>query len=297
MTSYIYKITNLVNGKTYVGQYTGVKIPFKYYMGGGTVLRQAIKKYGKANFKKEIIIEGEFNKELLNSMEIHYIQLYSPALTANSYNLDKGGSSGSVMIKPVLQYTLDGQFIKMWNSAEEASIATNTYITNIISSANDTNISANNFLWLYNEENLQKKLQRLYNFKNGLSKENVHKHNIYIYDNNEWKIFKGTVKAAEFLGGNHAQVLRCINTEKGYHWYKGILVSNRLLETIPESEYLKRKPIVHKKINQYTLDGILIKTWEDKQELINAFNGKTSGIYKACSGGNKTGYGFIWQYA
>ncbi len=86
--SYIYKITNLINNKTYVGQYSG---KLNYYFGSGQNIKRAVKKYGKHNFKKEIIIEGNFNKCLLNSLEIHYIQLYSPCGSPNSYNLTKGG--------------------------------------------------------------------------------------------------------------------------------------------------------------------------------------------------------------
>ena len=89
---YIYKITNLINNKVYIGQTNGKKIG---YFGGGFLLKKAIKKYGKENFNKEIIIKGNFNKELLNELEIHYINLYSPPNTKNSYNLAKGGFSNS----------------------------------------------------------------------------------------------------------------------------------------------------------------------------------------------------------
>lgn len=50
----IYKTTNIVNGKIYVGQN---KNNNRYYLGGGTLLQKAIKKYGKdtyADIKKEL---------------------------------------------------------------------------------------------------------------------------------------------------------------------------------------------------------------------------------------------------
>ena len=48
----IYLTTNLVNGKKYLGKDTK-NLPS--YLGSGIFLKQAIEKYGKNNFKKEII--------------------------------------------------------------------------------------------------------------------------------------------------------------------------------------------------------------------------------------------------
>lgn len=62
---FIYITTNLVNGMRYLGQKKFCK-GWKQYLGSGTVIKQAIKKYGKENFHRTIIYicysEDELNK-------------------------------------------------------------------------------------------------------------------------------------------------------------------------------------------------------------------------------------------
>lgn len=52
--NYVYKITNLINDKYYIGKHSTDDIDDNYF-GSGKLLLRAFKKYGKENFKKEII--------------------------------------------------------------------------------------------------------------------------------------------------------------------------------------------------------------------------------------------------
>ena len=84
----IYKTTNLINGKFYIGKDVKNK---KLYLGSGKLLKQAIQKYGKENFKKEIL-EYCIDLKHLDEREIYWIDKYNSI--KNGYNLTEGGTGG-----------------------------------------------------------------------------------------------------------------------------------------------------------------------------------------------------------
>jgi group I intron endonuclease len=86
---YIYKITNNLNGNCYVGLKTSTVEESENYYGSGKLIRDAIKKYGKHNFNKEILVRDVDDFETLCELERYYIQLYD---TKNKgYNMTDGG--------------------------------------------------------------------------------------------------------------------------------------------------------------------------------------------------------------
>lgn len=87
----IYRITNKVNGKTYIGQhmYTNETNPMGRYKGSGKLLRLAYKKYGLENFETEILYSRIRDKSTVDAMEIWAIEKYKP-----EYNIAKGGTGG-----------------------------------------------------------------------------------------------------------------------------------------------------------------------------------------------------------
>ena len=86
----IYKTTNLINGKFYIGQDSGNN---PKYIGSGLLLTKAIKKYGRENFKKEVL-EFCTNKEELNNKEKFWISFLSA--TTIGYNIAEGGAGGDL---------------------------------------------------------------------------------------------------------------------------------------------------------------------------------------------------------
>lgn len=94
---YIYKITNTITGKTYIGQTTKtvpnrVSQHKKDSKNGTTYLANAIRKYGWDMFEVDVICECE-SKEKLDEMECYYIKQYK--MTTGVYNLTNGGATGT----------------------------------------------------------------------------------------------------------------------------------------------------------------------------------------------------------
>ena len=86
-TFIIYKTTNLINNKIYVGQDSKNR---PNYLGSGKLLKLAIKKYGKKNFRKEIVEECTSVKEL-DEREIYWIKKLKCTNKTLGYNICLGG--------------------------------------------------------------------------------------------------------------------------------------------------------------------------------------------------------------
>ena len=89
---YIYLIENLISNKKYVGKCSRIPEKSKAYYGSGTYIKSAIKKYGKQNFKKEILEKCESEK-LLNERERYWIKELN-TISPIGYNLTTGGEEG-----------------------------------------------------------------------------------------------------------------------------------------------------------------------------------------------------------
>lgn len=86
----VYKTTNIINGMFYIGSHE-TDNKNDSYLGSGVWLRKAIKKYGKDNFRREIIQECADRDEMY-SLEEKLVE--SVRCTPNCYNINVGGSGG-----------------------------------------------------------------------------------------------------------------------------------------------------------------------------------------------------------
>lgn len=94
MKTGIYKITNKINRKTYIGQSVDISQRWHYYRYASTkntksLIVAAIRKYGFDKFNFTIL--EECDKDELNEKEIYYIKYYKTHVLDGGYNLTRGG--------------------------------------------------------------------------------------------------------------------------------------------------------------------------------------------------------------
>ncbi len=155
----IYKITNIVNGKFYIGSTTRLsarKAEHKYRRKtnkGNSAIKNAVAKYGEDNFIFTVLEVFEFGEwatreykdEVLSSREQYYIDTLNPKYNIRVKDVTRsiGVCSSkqrehlirisnlprdrSLYKKPVLQVDVDGNFIREFRCAKDAEKELNLY--------------------------------------------------------------------------------------------------------------------------------------------------------------------------
>lgn len=96
MRGIIYKTTCLITGKIYIGQHKifSEKTLDPWYLGSGPTLLREIEKYGKENFKREILKDYIPSRKLLNVWEYIFTKKYKSTDPKIGYNIVCGSTSG-----------------------------------------------------------------------------------------------------------------------------------------------------------------------------------------------------------
>lgn len=106
MKKYVYKITNNLNKKVYIGQTNDLKRRFQEHLHDkrkNHPIHEALKKYGKENFDYCILYYGEnYNNE-----EKKWIRYYKTQNKEYGYNIVEGGQDSSGENNPMASITKD----------------------------------------------------------------------------------------------------------------------------------------------------------------------------------------------
>jgi group I intron endonuclease len=95
--NFVYLTTNLVNKKQYIGDHSTNDLncykTLNYLGSGKLTLHPAIKKYGRENFKREILEYFDTKQKAFDAQE-KYIKLYKTHVSKKGYNISWKGGTG-----------------------------------------------------------------------------------------------------------------------------------------------------------------------------------------------------------
>ena len=277
----IYKTTNAINGKIYVGQ---DKNDNPNYYGSGKLLQKAIKKYGKENFKKEILEICE-NESHLNDREVFWIKKLKSTDKHIGYNISDGSKEGDRKIgHEIVKNGIYNHWVKKYGKVEADKRRENKIkkLKSIGKEGSDLTKKGRYIIWLKKygkveadkrHEEWRLKISQFQQYK----LENGWKHS----DDAREKISKARLgkKTSEETKEKLRKPKPEGFSEKISQIKKGISLGPS-----------KRR----KEVDQLDLDGNFIKTWESitkvEQEL------KIYNINAVCKGKQQIAGGYQWKY-
>lgn len=293
-TYYIYKATNKINGKSYIGQ----TIDFEHrkkthlnrrdgYCDPNSIFHKALDKYGEENFDWEILatIPGKKFADAVERRMIYDYGTYKP----NGYNMTKGGDGGSMWNAiPVVCLTFDGKFVKRYDSASEAE-SDGFYYGGVLHSCRDATAQTKGYIFMYEDE---------YKRKGGRKKADKPLPNIArgIYqcdmNGNLIKKFPMISIAEKELGINHSHIVEC--AKGNYKSAGGYIFVYPEDFPIKDIESHKKKVKGRKVFKVDPKTDEILGSYDRMSDAARELNGSHKMIHKVVDQPNKTAYGFKW---
>lgn len=106
--AYVYLITNLINGKKYIGSSRKDQIDENYY-GSGKVIKDALKKYRIENFQREILWEGKGDARGIETYFLKKVDASDNPLYYNLTNDARGNNLHKEKTKKTISEKLTGR--------------------------------------------------------------------------------------------------------------------------------------------------------------------------------------------
>lgn len=302
----VYKHTNKINGKVYIG-ITVNEPEVRWGKNGRNYERQifgkAIQKYGWDNFEHEVLFTNLSRKEA-NDKEVELISFYHATNREFGYNVALGGTDGGFRVKAkiVYKYSMDGRFIDQYISLSEAARVHNTSHCAIGHCClSGINHFSNGFRWSYEYlgEQVAWELMRNNNFYQ----------EVYCYDLNGifLKRYETVTMAQNDTGIDNSAICGCYNGKtsntKGLRWFKEY--QGEKIEPLEyEVNSLGQITITHRLRNieirpiyQYSDEGNFLAKFDSARKAAQILNVKN--LNNACVDSERRGYktyGYYWSY-
>lgn len=289
-TYYIYKVTNTVNGKIYIGKTSQFKERKwqheRCYEKEDCRFHRAIKYYGKEKFNWEIIDQTE-SLEKAYELEKKYIKQYN-SYNPNGYNMTKGGAGGSMWnARPVVCLNIEGEFVKRYDSAGETKIDGFT-ATDVLLVCKGINHICKGHMFMFEDE-YEKFGARKYQPQRTKETTPVIQCDL---DGNFIKEFPSVTKAAEETGTCRTTISGAITGNyKSANGFIFVYKKDFPIKDISRYRHKKRGRKIAQ-VNPETNE--IIKVFDQIKEAGRELNVNYKAIHKVVDLPHRTAYGFKW---
>lgn len=282
MNHYVYEITNLINGKKYIGK-RSCECPIEEdkYMGSGIAIARSIKKYGKDNFIKEIIEVCSSEKDAFEK-ERFWISYYNAVDSEKYYNIKDGGEGNTR--EDVLRYMANLTPEQLKERSRKLSIANKGKNNSMYGKKGKDNPVSKAVVMISLNGKLEKEFECLREVNDYFGKDRCFSYVSRI--------------CIEKKGGAY-----------GYMWlskedYEEMLLNNTFIKWVEEnSKYVKRYINAYDYCKNQEVYQLEIKTlkilakYESIQKAKDITGIRTAAIIRNCKHGSNTAGGYSWILA
>lgn len=286
---YIYKVTNLINNKVYIGQTNNFEKRKREHLTDTRTSHQpfkrALNKYGEENFKWEIIDEVS-TKQQADEKEKYYINSLNSKIP-NGYNMANGGKGQTNWnLRKIVMLDLEGNLLKKYDTITECEIETKLDHSRISACCKGKSKRYKNYMFMYLEDYEEKGSTKY------IKPESARKKAIVQYDlrGNKIREYESVTQASKINNVCRDNISSCLigkyKSSGGYIWkYKG---------EKPPRKYAIRGVMV----DQYTEDGKFLNRFQNCREAERELGLKKNAykvILKNLDKKDKVTYGYKWK--
>lgn len=285
---FIYITTNKVNGKSYIGKKTFDENKLWInYLGSGTNLKRAIKKYGRENFERRIIVYAFTSKDL-DELEKYYINKFNAVENDMFYNIASGGDGGNTLKGLSKEKLMDrNRKVSIGNKGKKVpdSVVAKIRATKIKNGTLKSNLS---------EEGLQRLREAAKNRKR--TKEEIEKQlatkrkngNMCLSEEAKLKISKANSGEKNGMYGKKGELHPNYGKKSSDETRKKISENHARVD----GEYAPNK----RGVVQLDKDGNYIAQFATAKFAADSVGGSNSKIIAVCRGKRKTHKNYKWMY-
>lgn len=319
----IYVITNLKNKKKYVGQSRALRGGFSYRWSQHlndaksknpqSAIASSIKKHGKENFKIELIERRFFKNrrecmDWLNNSEMYYIEKFNSF--NNGYNCTPGGDSlrysrfgaSNHRSRPVGMYSMDGKFLRKFDSIELAAKFIKGHPTSISLCCRKKIKSSMGYIWMFYSGESDLGLEHVRDAKNSRLSYIGYPVSQFSLDGKLVNRFKNSTEANKATGVNKSTINKCCieknGTAGGFIWmrdgFEYELTKNKL-DSI-RSMYYNKKGVP---VKCYSINGVLLSEYTSAFQAFLSTGIAAGSILRCCNmkPNSKTAGGLVWCFS